>query len=807
MDNYRLYEKTPAVLCEDVHLLGNGSLGASVYGGVPYEQILINHDTLWSGQERDKVGKGTLEHLENCRKLIAEGKLKEANNLLNDEMLGYWSEAYQPLGNLYITMGQSGELRSMKQRRILLKETPYEYENYSRILTLKDAVERIEYDQNGIHYTREMFVSFTDQVLAVKLTAQNGVMDFAIGMDSPLRHEQLVYGKSSMVGITGRAPDRVEPYEPHFNPPIVYKADETSDALRFAAAARITATDGEVIEEEFRVYVKGASFAVILLSADTNYTGFRMKRKKEESEVFKKCVERIEKASLKTYEKLRKDHIADYQSLYGRVSVDLGEAVTEGLPTSERLKRFSSLEDTALPALVMQYSRYLLIAFSRPGTQPGNLQGIWNPSTCSAWACNYTTNINVEMNYWGAEALGLPECHMPLLEFIKDLSQSGEKSARELYGARGWVTHHNTDIWRMTELAGEDASWAWWPFGGIWLCQHLWQHYEFTKDVHFLKETVYPVLKGAVEFILDYVSRDENGYIITAPSTSPENKFFFTGQRTERDISRIDAENRFSANESDISAICKASTMDITLIRELLENYVSASGVLGYGLEYDEEITDLSMNLLPFQIGKYGQLQEWDKDYEECTPGMGHVSHLYSIYPSSVINAEDTPKLYEAAHMSLLRRMQHGSTRHSWPGAWAICLNARFGDGIQCNAINSQMPERLGASLLVKGVLQIDAIMGWGAGITEMLLQSHTSALHLLPAAAPSWLNGNVKGLRARGGFTVDIKWKNGKLERAVISSVTGGHCKVRYKNTLTEVFVPAGGAVTLDGKLKQKSK
>ncbi|MGB8454153.1 MAG: glycoside hydrolase family 95 protein [Anaerocolumna sp.] len=802
MDNYRLYEKTPASLFDDAHLLGNGSLGASVYGGVPYEQILINHDTLWSGRERDKISTGTKENLKLCRDMIMEGKLKEANDLINNEMLGYWSEAYQPLGNLYITMGHTGDLRSMKQRRILLNENPYEYENYSRILSLDDAVERIEYDQNGIHFTREMFVSHVDHILAIKLTAENGPMDFSLSMDSPLRHEQEIYDNA--VAVIGRAPDRVEPYEPHFNPKIVYKQDAKSDALRFAAVAGITETDGEVTLDEFRIYVKGATHAVICLSADTNYAGYKVKRSRDARGVFEKCSRRIQDTREKSYENLMQEHIKDYQKLYGRFSIDLGDSLTGNLPTSERLELYNRIDDTTLPALILQYSRYLLIAFSRPGTQPGTLQGIWNPVMCSAWACNYTTNINVQMNYWGAESLGLSECHLPLMEFIKDLSESGRKSARELYGARGWVTHHNTDIWRMTELAGEDASWAWWVFGGIWLCQHLWQHYEFTKDIQFLKETVYPVLKGAVEFVLDFVTKDQNGTIVTAPSTSPENKFFLTSGYTEKEITRIKAENRFSANEINISAVCKASTMDLVMIRELMANYISAAQMLNRENEYETEIKETLEKLLPFQTGKYRQLQEWNEDYEECTPGMAHVSHLYSVYPASIINPADTPKLYEAARMSLVRRMQHGSTRHNWPGAWAICLNARFGDGALCNRINSEMAGGLGANLLVKGVLQIDAIMGWGAGISEMLLQSQNGSIQLLPAAAPSWINGKVKGICARGGFTVDMEWDNGKLSKAVISSQGGGHCDVRYKDFKADIYVPAGSSITLDDSLQQ---
>jgi alpha-L-fucosidase 2 len=593
MNRFRLYENKPADLFDDAHLLGNGALGASVFGGVPYEKILINHDTLWSGQERRKIHGGTKAHLEEARRLALDGKLKEANNLINDEMLGYWSESYMPLGYLHITVGHTDDRRSMAQRRVLLNETPYE--NYARTLDLERAVARVEYDREGVRYTREMFVSKPDNVLAVRLAAAGGELAFSMCMDSPLRHEQRILADGA--AVVGRAPDRVEPYEPHFNPTTVYLDDGRSDALRFASAARVAATDGDVSADEFRVYVRRASYAVILLAAGTNYAGYKAKRNRDAAPVLAACMKTIDAAAGKGYEGLLAAHVADYRELYARFSLDLGEPVTDTMPTTDRLRLLKNIDDPSVLALITQYSRYLLISFSRPGTEAGNLQGIWNPSTQPPWASNYTTNINVQMNYWGAESLALPECHLPMSDLVRELSDSGREAARDLYGARGWVAHHNTDLWRFAGLAGEDASWAWWPVGGIWMCQHLWQHYEYTLDDAYLRDTVYPVLRGAAEFLLDFVVKDRDGRYVTALSTSPENKFFLPGNSVKLVLDKVAASNRFSANREDVSAVCKASTMDLALVRELLGNYRRAAGILGRDDDLGDRVEDVLANL------------------------------------------------------------------------------------------------------------------------------------------------------------------------------------------------------------------
>ncbi|MDR1060217.1 MAG: glycoside hydrolase family 95 protein [Clostridiales bacterium] len=798
-EGYRLFENKPAELFEDAHLLGNGSLGASVFGDPSYEAILINHDTLWSGQEAEKINPGTLENFQEARRLTMGGQLKEANNLINDRMLGYWSESYMPLGWLHLTVGQSGDQRNMPQRRTLLNELD-PCRDYRRELALDDAVERITYARGQTAHAREIFASRPDNVLAVRLTAKGGRLDFAMSLSSPLRHEQrLADGEAS---ITGRAPDRVEPYRPYFHPRVVYRADEDSGSVRFACVARVVSTDGAVSRDAMRVYVTGATEAVVLLAAATDYAGYRNRRGRDTEALARECAAIVGAAAAKPYQSLLADHVGDYRGLYGRFFIDLGEPITDALPTSERLERFASVEDPALLAAVAQYSRYLLIASSRPGTQAANLQGIWNESLQPPWASNYTTNINAQMNYWGAEPYNLSECHLPMSDLVRELSDSGRLAAKKMYGMNGWVAHHNADLWRMAGVAGEDASWAWWPFGGFWLAQHLWTHYDYTRDENYLRDVVWPVYKEAAAFLLDFAVKGEDGFYYTAPSTSPENKFFYKDGSIRAVLGEVRSGNRFSASRDDVSAICRASTMDLAIARELLGRLREAAGLLGLEAELDPRLPEVLENLCPFQIGKHGQLQEWDRDYEECTPGMSHVSHLYAVYPSSVISASSSPELFDAARASMQRRMQHGGHNGHWPGAWYASLNARFRDDAACNGLMREMAQGLGANMLVRRVWQIDAIFGWGAAIAEMLLQSHDGAIELLPAIPRSWRRGRVLGMKARGGFTVGMEWADNRLSGAVIESARAAECAVRYRGKEVAISVPAGGKVALDGDL-----
>ena len=794
--NYKLFEKEPAVLFEDAHLLGNGSLGATVFGGVPFEKILINHDTLWSGQESVKVSPKTKENFPEARRLVMDGKLREANDLIMNEMLGYWSESYMPLGYLNITMNHLSDQRTMKQKELL---RAFPVTNYSRTLTLSDAVERIEYDQMGRHYTREIFVSQPDNIIAVRLTASGGSLDFSASMDSPLRHEAMMSGSA----IIGRAPDRVENYDIQYTPVVGYNTDAESDSIRFAAASRIIDTDGEVSCDNFRTYVKNAGYAVIIVSACTNFKGVGVARDKNAALLIDKCGQFLDNASAKEYELLKQAHISEYKGYYDRYTIDLGNEITGILPTSDRMRMFRTIHDPSFIALITQYTRYLLISFSRPGTQAGNLQGIWNPSVNPPWASNYTTNINVQMNYWIAEVLNLSDCHLPMSDLIRELSVSGQTAAKETYGMDGWVTHHNTDLWRFAALAGEEAAWSWWAFGGFWMCEHMWQHFEFTGDTDYLRNEIYPVFREAARFICDFVVKDTDGYYVTPPSTSPENKFFIGDNTVTSALEEASSGSRFSPSDRKVSEVCKASTMDLAIIRELFRNLKTTRELLGVTDDLCEKTDDILANLYPFKIGKYGQLQEWDQDFEECTPGMGHISHMYPVFPADIITKRNNPELFDAAQISIIRRSQHGGGTRGWPAAWKICLYARFGDGVYCNLLNGGIADGLGANMLSKGRWQIDAIMGWGAGIAEMLLQSHDGAVELLPALPPSWLDGEISGMRARGGFDIGMKWRNGILESVTVSSEKGGNCTLRYGETEVSVTLLPGEVKTFGGDLR----
>jgi len=793
---YKLFENKPAMVFEDAHLLGNGSLGASVYGGVPYEKILINHDTLWSGQEHQKINSGTKRNLGKARELVLAGRLKEANNLINDEMMGYWSESYQPLGNLHLTLGQTDDWRSMKLRRVLENNVTV---GYRRTLVLNDAVESITYEQGGVHYTREYFVSYPDQVIAMRLKADGGPLSFVLTMDSPLRHETRM--ASEGVIMTGRAPDRVDTSDFITQPAVSYLEDAQSDSLRFAAYAAVTDTDGQISRDSFRLTVANASYAVILLAANTNYSGYKVARDRDSQRVLAGCEAVVKKAASKGYAALKRDHIADYVELFNRMDVKIGDPVTDELPTSARLEALSgAIDDPSLSALVLQYVRYLTIAGSRPGSQAMNLQGIWNPSAVPPWNSNYTMNINVQMNYWSVESLNLSECHQPLIDLIRELADSGQAAAQELYGANGWVAHHNTDLWRMATLAGEDAAWSWWPFGGIWLCHHLWQHYLYTLDETFLRDTVHPILRGAGRFLLDFLTEDGKGHLVTAPSTSPENKFLLPGGYFKEKLSQVSAGNRFSPNEADVGAVCKASTMDLTMVRELFGNFLTAVEKLGIDDRLAPDIRDALAKLSPFQIGSHGQLQEWDEDYEECTPGMGHMSHLYGVYPAAVITDSGTPELFVAAEKAFLRRKMHGGLNGGgWPGAWALALASRFKNVTICAQTNNSIAHGMAANFLGKGSTQIDGILGWGAGIAEMLLQSHEGYIELLPALPPLWQRGFIRGLRARMGLTVDLYWDKNRLTGVDIASAKGGTFLIKCGLASVAVNISAGQVVHLD--------
>ena len=790
MGNLSIWERTPAHEFWDAHLLGNGRLGLSVYGTAPKDRILVNDDTLWSGYESFHTNPKHYEKFREAQKAALEGRVKDANEIINNEMTGRWTEAYMPLGQIYLMHGQRDNFRNMRLKNTV--EAPESaFDDYRRELTIENAVETVSFRWEGIRIQKEYFVSKPADSGFIYISAKDAegknqaLLSFAVGVDSKLAYENGADKKSAF--LTGIAPSHAEPSYTPVVPMLIYEKEKESKALRFAMVVQVLDTDGICDTDGQRLYVRDATYAFLGIAAKTNFSGLGRPRKNDRELLLEELREHLGRFIGKPYEKIKDEHIKDYKSLYDRVKIDLGTALTANLPTSKRMECCANgVDDPSLAVLYMQYARYLMIAGSRPGTQPLNLQGIWNDMVNAPWASNYTTNINVEMNYWPAEVLGLPECHMPLMDMLEELSVTGKRVAEEYYHMRGWVVHHNIDLWRSGEPSCEDASWSWWPFGGTWMCQHIWTHYEFTRDKAFL-ERMLPVLEGHVLFMLDFLTEDKEGYLVTAPSLSPENKFIWNGgeETMINLIEEVATGSRCSPNHPNISAVTVASTMDMSMIRELFVNYLAANQVLGKVSELSLKVIEALKKLRPYGIGSRGELLEWHDEEWECTPGMGHISHMYPVYPGELFTENQNSELFLAAERSLERRQLNSASSGGWPGAWRIALMARFKNALECGHIIKSCGKRFGANLVSQKSQQMDGIFGLAAGISEMLIQSHQGYIELLPCITVDWSKGSYSGLHARGGFEVSVSWNGGKLQSGELLSIMGNIAKVKAEGIL----------------------
>ncbi|BCL77685.1 large protein [Ktedonobacteria bacterium brp13] len=756
----KLWYRQPAEQWLEALPVGNGRLGAMIHGGITEEVLQLNEDSLWSGEPYDTNNYAAAQHLEELRQLVFERKYVKAEEVAK-LMQGPRNQAYEPLGYLRLTFQHSATTST-----------------YRRELDLRNACSEVRYTSDGTTFTRTTFSSAVDNVLVMRLESdQPGTLSFVAALDSEL-HASMVARAKNRIALHGRCPEHVPVPDEERIRPVTYDDRPDGKNMRFEAQLHVVLDGGQSeINTNGSLSVRNANSATLLLVAATSYNGFDKSPSQNVPDLEGICSAHLDDALQKSYTQLRDAHISDYQHLFQRLELDLGADPHVEQPTDERLEAVrKGGSDEQLIVLYFQYGRYLLIASSRPGTQPANLQGIWNKDVRPAWYSNWTTNINTEMNYWLAETCNLSECHEPLFDFIADLSVNGTKTAQVYYRCQGWTAHHNADVWRMTSPDNGSPKWANWPLSGAWLCQHLWEHYAFTGDRDFLAQRAYPLMKGAALFMLDFLV-EHDGWLLTNPSTSPENVFL-----TE------------DGEEGTVSA---GSTMDMALIRELFTNCIEASRLLNIDTDFASVLESKRAKLLPPRIGKYGQLQEWNEDVEEQEPGHRHMSHLYGLYPGDQITSEKTPELFQAVRKSLERRLEHGSGHTGWSRAWVIALWARLGEGdlahdnmvqLLAGSTSANLFDLLDLSLPL--IFQIDGNFGATAAIAEMLVQSHAGELAILPALPQAWKHGSVRGLRARGGLEVDVAWNNGHAISVVLRAQQDGHYRLRLPQGQQPVVV-----------------
>jgi alpha-L-fucosidase 2 len=736
--NLKLTYSKPAENWNEALPIGNGRLGAMVFGGAAQEHLQLNEETIWAGEPGNNVPKNTFDSIQKVRRLINEGKFEKAQNLTNTT---YPRTAPKDLnyGMPYQTMGD-----------LFLDFKGHEnFKNYKRTLDIEKAISTVSYELNGVTFKREIFSSFADNVIMIKLSSsKKGSLNFALNASTPHKINSIFTEKNQLV-INGTSSS----------------VDNKIGKINFKTVAFPVLKGGKLTSTKDQLEISGADEVVIYVSIATNFKKYNDISGNPDARVS----EYLQSALNKKYDAELKAHIEKYQKYFKRVSLNLGTTEQAKKTTDIRIREFGNSQDPDLVALYFQFGRYLLISSSQQGTQPANLQGIWNYQLNPAWDSKYTVNINTEMNYWPAENTNLSEMHEPLFDMIQDLSVTGTESAKEMYHARGWNMHHNTDLWRITGIV-DGGFYGMWPMGGAWLTQHVWNHYLYTGDKEFLNKN-YEALKGCALFYLDVLQQDPSKkYLVVSPSMSPENKYF-------KNVS-----------------ITAGTTMDNQLVFDVLNNFINASKILNQDKNLSDEVKSALLKLPPMQIGQHAQLQEWLTDMDRTDDKHRHISHLYGLFPSGQISPLRNAELAEAAKNSMIYR---GDKSTGWSMGWKVNWWARLLDGNRAfKLISDQLTpapmETKGQSggtypnlLDAHPPFQIDGNFGCTSGIAEMLLQSYDGYIYLLPALPDALPNGSVKGLKTRGGFEIDMDWKNSKLTKLVVKSSLGGNARIRVVKNL----------------------
>jgi alpha-L-fucosidase 2 len=743
-----LWYDMPAQKWDDALPVGNGRLGAMVFGKNGEERIQLNEETYWSGGPYSTVVKGGHKVLPEIQKLVFEEKYLAAHNLFGRHLMGYPVEQmkYQSLANLHLFFNNQDSVI-----------------NYKRWLNMEDGISGVIYSANGVTYQREVFASAPDQVIVVRITADKpGSISFIANLRGERNQAHSNYGTDYF---------QMDPYG---NDGLVLTGKSTDylgveGKMRYEARIKAVPEGGTMKTDGVDLIIENANAVTLYFAAATNFVNY----KDVSADQHQRVDDYFSQIKGKSYQQIQASAVAEHNNYFSRVNLQLANTANSYLPTTERVKRIQTEPDPSMAALSYQFGRYLMIGSSRPGTQPANLQGIWNDDMNPSWDSKYTTNINTEMNYWSVESGNLSECAEPLITMVKELSDQGAQVAKEHYGARGWVFHQNTDIWRAAAPM-DGPTWGTFTVGGAWLCTHLWEHYQYSMDDDFLKEA-FPVMEGYVLFFIDFLVPHPNGkWLVTNPSTSPEN--FPDGGGNKPYFDEVTASFREG------TSICAGSSIDMQILYDLFGYYLHAAEILGKDDAFTQQVKAARDKLVPPQIGRDGSLQEWADDWKSLEENHRHYSHMYGLYPGLVLYEKRTPALIESYKKVLNER---GDASTGWSRAWKMALWARLNDGNRANKIyKGYLKEQCTTSMfaLCGNSLQVDGSFGVSAAVTEMLMQSHDGFIKLLPALPDEWREGSFKGVCARGAFELDFTWKNKTIKQLNILSKAGKDCSIEYK-------------------------